>query len=89
MHISRETQQQTETRLRLVLSSAYLIWHEGSFSFFEFPGDKFPSHAIDGALALVRDAEVWNVLKPSSPDCVENFAIFSFTSLKIWTTVDL
>lgn len=78
MHISRETQQQTETRLRRVLSSASLMWHEGSFSFFEFPGNEFPSHAVDGALALVRDAEVWSVLRPSSPDSVENFGIFSF-----------
>jgi len=36
MHISHETDEQIEIRLRKVLSDADLIWHEGSFSFSSF-----------------------------------------------------
>jgi len=78
MHVSQETPQRTETRLRQVLAEAELVWHEGSFSFFEFPASEFSIQKVEGALALVRDTDVWSVLKPSSSGSGENFAIFSF-----------
>lgn len=77
MHINHETGSQTDTRLRHVISTASLLWHEGPFSFFEFPADNPPTHT-EGALAYVRDAEVWSILKPSTPESIHTFAIFSF-----------
>ncbi len=61
-----------------MLSDADLIWHEGSFSFFEFSGDQPPFQSVEGTLAFVRDGEVWSVLKPSASDLEENFTVFSF-----------
>jgi hypothetical protein len=78
MHVSQETPEQTETRLRHVLAKADLVWHEGPFSFFEFPASEFPLQKAEDALALVRDTDVWSVLKPSTSNSGERFAIFSF-----------
>jgi hypothetical protein len=76
--ISREAPEQTETRLRAVIAMAQLTWHSGAFAYSEFPASAFPTHETGGALALVRDEEVWSVLKPATADAIEPMALFSF-----------
>lgn len=78
MYISNETPQQSEARLREVISAASLIWWEGAYAFEEHPVDRFPAGEISHALAFVRDAEVWSVLKPAGGDSAEPFGLFSF-----------
>jgi hypothetical protein len=78
MHISQETQPQTEDRLRQVISRATLVWHEGSYAFREYPASTFPLQEVSGALAFVRDHDVWSVLARSDDDSVERFSLFSF-----------
>lgn len=78
MYVSQETPQQTDARLRQVLASADLIWHEGQFAFYEFPAKDFPVKEAGHALAFVRDEEVWSVLKGAGPEAAEPFGLFSF-----------
>ncbi|MGO1070474.1 DUF6196 family protein [Lysobacter sp. CA199] len=78
MHISHETPDQTDARLRGVIAAADLVWHPGAYAFYEFPKRALPSDALDGALAAVADEEVWSLLKPVSGPAPETFALFSF-----------
>lgn len=78
MYISRETPEQIEARLRAVIAAAGLIWWDGAYAFEEHPVDRFPAAEVAEALAFVRDAEVWSVLKPAGADAAEPFGLFSF-----------
>ncbi|WP_433438326.1 DUF6196 family protein [Nonomuraea sp. CA-141351] len=77
--VSIETAEQTEERLRRVISQADLVVHDGVWCFQEFPADQPP--ALTGeTLAVVRDQESWSRLVPLTQerDGVERFGIFSF-----------
>lgn len=78
MYVSQETPEQTDARLRRVIAEAELIWHTGAFAFQEFPVAQFPADEAAHALAMVRDDDVWSVLKPAAPDAAEPFGLFSF-----------
>ena len=78
MQISRETLEETETRLRKVIANSNFTLYDGTYVFEEFPLKDFKSKARANALALVRDAEVWSQLVPSDNDSAELFTIFSF-----------
>ncbi|MEH6415962.1 DUF6196 family protein [Pseudomonas sp. CGJS7] len=78
MHISQETPQQTDARLRGVIAAADLVWHPGAYAFYEFPKRALPADALDGSLAAVCDEEVWSVLRPAVAPAAETFALFSF-----------
>lgn len=78
MYVSHETPQQVETRLRCVLSSAELVWHQGAYVFIEYPVDRFPDGEIPAALAFVRDEDVWSVLTRGDETAAEPFSLFSF-----------
>lgn len=76
--ISHETTEQTERRLRRVITEARLRIYPGTYTFDEFPLDQFPSAARADALALVRDDNVWSQLVPSHDARQELFGIFRF-----------
>ncbi|RQZ39717.1 DUF6196 family protein [Burkholderia sp. Bp9099] len=76
--ISRETVEQTERRLRRVITEARLRIYSGTYTFIEFPLDQFPSAVRADALALVRDDNVWSQLVPSDGSHKEQFGIFRF-----------
>src|SRR5579859_4877546 len=78
MYISRETPEQTDALLRKVIAAADLVCHEGAYAFHEYPVGIFPSREIQDCFALVRDEEVWSVLKRAEPAATEAFALFSF-----------
>lgn len=65
VHVSQETEEQTEARLLQVVKSARLTVHDGVYAFEEFPLVDFPTRARPDALALVRDDQVWSQLVPS------------------------
>ena len=75
--ISQESPEQTDQRLRGVISAAELVELDGEWAFHEAPLDRPP--VLDGrALAAVRDQESWSWLAPATPQAVERFALFSF-----------
>jgi hypothetical protein len=76
--VSRETREQSEGRLRRVITQARLHLYSGSYAFLEFPIASFPAAARHDALAFVRDDEVWSQLVPTSDDGHDLFAIFRF-----------
>jgi len=76
--ISRETAEQTEVRLRHVITQARLQVFEGTWAFEEFPIDGFAQFARSDALALVRDDAVWSQLVPSDSPFLELFGVFRF-----------
>jgi hypothetical protein len=78
MYVSEETREQTEQRLRAVVASAELVWWPGAYAFHEHQAARFPIEDIGEALALVRDEDVWSVLKPAGGDSAEPFGLFSF-----------
>jgi hypothetical protein len=78
MYVSQETTEQTDARLRRVIAASELTWHEGQFAFYEFPVGNFPTKEPEHGLALVRDEEVWSVLKVAGPEAAEPFGLFSF-----------
>ncbi|HEV2110880.1 MAG TPA: DUF6196 family protein [Gammaproteobacteria bacterium] len=78
MYISRETPEQTDKRLRRVIAAADLVRYEGVYAFHEYPVDELPSQEIQDCFALVRDDEVWSVLKRAEPAATETFNLFSF-----------
>jgi hypothetical protein len=89
MYVSQETTEQTDSRLRRVIAAAELSWHEGPFAFYEFPVEAFPTSEAERGLAIVRDNEVWSVLKGAGPEAAEPFGLFSFHFQMAWTTADL
>ena len=78
MYISYETLEQTNRRLLDVIKRAEMKTFDGSYTFSEFPGSRFPSAVSKDAIALVRDGEVWSQLVPSTDSKVELFKIFCF-----------
>jgi hypothetical protein len=76
--VSRETPEQIDSRLRLIITQARLHLYPGSYAFLEFPLASFPAAARSDALAFVRDDEVWSQLVPTSDEGHELFAIFRF-----------
>lgn len=78
VNISRETSEQTEQRLRRVITAARLHIYPGTYAFTEFPLDWFPGAARADALALVRDDNVWSQLVPSDGTHDERFGLFRF-----------
>jgi hypothetical protein len=78
MYISQETPDQTAIRLRKVISEAELVVCESPYAFVETDAANFPHHLLPGALAFVRDDEVWSALVPSSAPEHEKFIVFSF-----------
>lgn len=78
MYISHETTEQTEQRLRSVISQAEFKALSGSYAFLEFPLAEFPHSWVEQSLALVRDEQVWSALVPYTNTDAELFALFSF-----------
>lgn len=76
--ISRETTEQTDQRLRRVISQARLQIYSGTWAFQEFPLDGFAQSARSDALALVRDDAVWSQLVPSDDAASDLFGVFRF-----------
>jgi hypothetical protein len=76
--ISHETVEQTEHRLRRVITEARLLIYPDAYTFVEFPLDQFPKAVSSDALALVRDDNVWSQLVPSRGAEKEQFGIFRF-----------
>lgn len=77
VHVSHETDDQIEARLRRVLKSARLKVYDGLYAFEEFAPTGFPSQIRPDALALVRDDAVWSQLVPST-GAGEQFRLFRF-----------
>lgn len=78
MYISNETPEQTESRLRSVITAAELRVLPGEYAFVERPVSSFPYDLVSQSLALVRDNDVWSALVPSSQPGDERFVVFSF-----------
>jgi hypothetical protein len=78
MYVSKETPEQTDTRLRRVLAEAELVLHSGPFAFVEVEASRFPVELVPDALAFVRDARVWSALVPASFPNQERLVVFSF-----------
>jgi hypothetical protein len=78
VNVSRETLEQTQARLRRVLAEAELVVFERPYAFVEAPASRFPAEHVAGALAFVRDEDVWSALVPSDSEAQERFVIFSF-----------
>ncbi len=62
MHVTKESPEQTERRLRGVIAHAKLEVHAGAYWFEEFPLRDFPSRVREGALAVVRGDRCWSQL---------------------------
>lgn len=78
MYVSRETPEQTTTRLLRVLAQSEWRVLNGSFAFREWPASRLPAERAADALALVRDEDVWSVLGPGGPEDAEPLLLFSF-----------
>lgn len=78
MHASRESNEQTERRLRRVMARAELKVYEPAYCFEEFTDEGFPARANPEALALVRDGRVWSQLVRAEDAGGESFKIFGF-----------
>lgn len=78
MYISHETPDQTHVRLARVLSEAQLVVYEQPYAFVESAAARFPAELVPGALAFVRDEDVWSALVPSSGPGQEKFVVFGF-----------
>jgi hypothetical protein len=78
--VSRETEEQTDLRLRRVVALAEMVVHDGIWYFQESPASSPPMLSAR-TLAVVRDEDSWSALvpldqEPSGP--VERFGVFSF-----------
>ena len=80
MHISLETPQQTDARLRRVLATATLDVDERSWWYEEMALEEFRRRVRDDAIAIVRDARGWSQLIPIGPADAppERFRLWSF-----------
>jgi len=78
MHVSHESPEQTQARLRKVIAQAQLKVFPDLHAFYEVPVADFPTHRVKDALAFVRDEEVWSILAPATPAATESFVLFSF-----------
>ena len=78
MHISRETTEQTRSRLLRVIARAEFTALEGTYAFEEFPLSELPRRIRADARALVRDDETWSQLVPCQDTSTELFCVFGF-----------
>ena len=78
MDVSRETPELTHQRLLRVLAAAEFQVYPGPYGYREYPLAEFPADLAAEALAFVRDAEVWSVLGPATPDVREPLRLFAF-----------
>ena len=74
--ISVETVEATEVRLRKVFQASELEFHSEPYVFEEFTSDSLATSLDRGALALVRDGEVWCQLVSCRIPSVESFGVF-------------
>jgi hypothetical protein len=78
--VSRETELQTDVRLRRVIGLAELVVYDGIWYFQESSASNPPSLS-DRTLAIVRDEDSWSALVPlidEPTEPVERFGVFSF-----------
>lgn len=78
VYVSRETPRQTHARLLKVLAAAKKEVLTGTYTFLEVPVSEAPQPATHGALAYVRDDEVWSRLVPSADPERELFTVIRF-----------
>jgi len=78
VNISLETVEQSERRLRRIITEARLQTLPGTWAFQEFPLSGFAQSARGDALALVRDDTVWSQLVPSDDSDDDLFGVFRF-----------
>ena len=78
VNISHETAEEAHKRLKKIITHCEFKVYGESYAFLEFPLDGFPSQAHPGALALVRDDEVWSQLVPCNDPKEELFTIWRF-----------
>lgn len=78
MYVSCETPEQTHDRLVRVISQTSIQMIEEEFAYLECPASEFPFSEVANALAIVRDSEVWSVLRPATSADDERFAVFMF-----------
>lgn len=80
MHISHETAEKSDFRLRGVITTADLRWEPGHWFFQEFQSDDVAEHLRADALALVRGGDGWSQLVTVGPGDApsERMAVWSF-----------
>lgn len=78
MNVSRELADQTRRRLGHVLATADLDVLPDTYAFVEYPVASLPTQEATRALAFVRDAAVWSVLRPAPDGAPEPLVVFSF-----------
>ena len=78
MHVSRESSEETSSRLMRVLGAADFRLYDGYYGYHDYPANEFPAMEIPHALALVRDEQIWSVLRPFKPGASERSRVFVF-----------
>jgi hypothetical protein len=77
MHVSHESPGQTQERLLAVLGRAELRVLEGTYAFAEHRAATIPL-PTERTLALVRDDDMWSVLREASAADRERLRVFLF-----------
>ena len=75
MHVSSESSEETEARLRRVLASATVERVPGTWAFHDVNGVPSPDR-LRSSVACVRDGEQWSCLAPSDDVALELVALF-------------
>lgn len=80
VHVSQETPEETDARLRHVLATASLELDERSWWYEELALVEFQRRVRDDAVAIVRDADRWSQLIPVGPADAppERFRLWTF-----------
>ncbi len=78
MYVSKETPEQTQSRLIRVLAASEFVVYDKPYAFVETTVDEFPAQLLPTALAFVRDEDVWSALVPSTDLADERFILFGF-----------
>lgn len=76
--VSKETEQQVESRLLGVMARSTLTVLPRSYAWDEFGLEAFPDAVDPYALALVRDEDGWSQLVPSDDPGHELYLVFRF-----------
>lgn len=76
--ISQETPEQSDARLRKLISNSTFTVFPEAYTFDEFPLLDFPKAVDPSALALVRHADGWSQLVPCGPSSGERYRLFLF-----------
>jgi len=77
MDITRETQKQSQERLRSVFCAADIAWLPGHFAFTETANPEVAVSASRRALAVIRDENCWSVLDEADEKSPEKFRVFT------------